>query len=70
MKLPASNVSNTAFSSVASSLLCNKTPEAGKSSEEKKVFKVSTKTYLLIATYSGSGSRGRTELLQLVKKKQ
>lgn len=37
MDLPAKSVSNTAFSSVASSLLCNKTPEAGKSSEEKKI---------------------------------
>ena len=34
--LPAKYVSNTAFSSVASSLLCNRTPEEGKSSEERK----------------------------------
>ena len=34
--LPAKYVSNTAFSSVASSLLCNRTPEEGKSSEERE----------------------------------
>ena len=63
---PAKNVSNTAFSSVAPSLLCNKTPEAGKSSEEKKkVFKASTKN-ISIATNRVSGSRDRTDLLQLV----
>ena len=48
--LPAKNVSNTAFSSVDSSLLCNKTPEEGKSSEKrkKKVFKVRTKKHVLL----------------------
>ena len=70
MDLPAKSVSKTAFSSVAPSLLCNKTPEAGKSSEErkKKVFKVSTKN-ISIATNRGSGSRDRTDLLQLVSER-